>query len=109
MDFKELIMSVTGGLSWVKRRLRSKKRARPRRGSALGGIRDWLLEDRCLLSGILMPGSSVGSLSQVLWNGGPELGNGPLNPGQDATPPAPDQLAPGLKTLTLTNNSTSTI
>jgi hypothetical protein len=103
-------MSRTNWLSWLHNRSLSQKYARRRRRApVLGGVRDWLLEDRCLLSGIMMPGSSVGSLSQVLWNGGPELGNGPLNPGQDAAPPAPDQLAPGLKTLTLTNNSASTI
>ena len=37
------------------------------------------------------------------------MGNGALNPGQATSPPAPDQLAPGIKTLTLTNNSASTI
>jgi hypothetical protein len=35
----------------------------------LGGIRDWLLEDRCLPSGIKLPMPTVASIGAVLYNG----------------------------------------
>src|SRR6185437_9314383 len=98
-------MSVTGGQSWVKRRLSSKKRARSRRGSPLGGICDWLLEDRCLLSGLgvvdpQVPLGSTTALNQIFWNGG-----APLNP--NGLPGI--TAAPTMKTITITNTTNQTI
>jgi hypothetical protein len=97
--------------SLTSRLLTRRTRSGRRGGQLLASVlhRDWRLEDRFLPAGLLMPTSSVGALSQVLWNGGAQLGNGPLNPGQNPSPPAPDQAAPGFKTLTLTNNSADTI
>jgi hypothetical protein len=84
-------MPVTGLLSWLKHRSRTPKAARRRRPVLLGGLSDWLLEDRCLLSAdpifpIDTPG--ITKLDQVLYNGvtGTEQ-----------------------KTLTITNNSSQTI
>ncbi len=49
-------MSVNGWLSWLKIRSLSQKYAGRRRKTVLlGGIYDWLLEDRCLLSGSPIP------------------------------------------------------
>src|SRR5262249_34664069 len=50
---------------------------------------------------VLMPASSVGTLSQVLWNGGPAFPGGTINQGQNPSPPAPD---PSYQTITVTNN-----
>jgi hypothetical protein len=49
-------MSVSSCLSWLKNRSLSQKDTRRRRNPVLlGGIADWLLEDRCLLSGTPFP------------------------------------------------------
>ncbi|HEY7427555.1 MAG TPA: hypothetical protein VH682_25210 [Gemmataceae bacterium] len=94
-------MSVSDGLSWVKRRLRFKKRSRSRRGSPLGDIRDWLLEDRCLLSGVVpVPVNSNTPLNQIFWNGGASLNPNGV-PGINA--------APTVKTITITNTTDQTI
>ena len=86
-------MARTNWLSWLKNRSLSKKRIeRPRRDPVLlGGVRDWLLEERCLLSGdIYLPDNTQGidNLTQVLYNGVTGI----------------DQ-----KTITITNNSDQTI
>jgi hypothetical protein len=85
IDFREFAMSVTGCLSWLKNRSLSQKDARRRRNSVLlGGIADWLLEERCLLSNStpfpllnasLPPTAAnintVGSISDVFYTGVP--------------------------------------
>jgi hypothetical protein len=58
-------MSRTNWLSWLKNRSRSQNFGRRRRNSVLlGGIRDWLLEDRCLLNGATMPTVTVNDQPQ---------------------------------------------
>lgn len=80
-------MFLSGWLSGLKPRARSTRRARPRHGP-LGGIRDWLLEDRCLLAivpPVPVPGGSNTALNQIFWNGGAA----PLNP-----PPVSSRASP---------------
>jgi hypothetical protein len=87
-------------LTWLKDRPRSRKwDRRPRRDrvrQALVG--DWLLEDRCLLAGLVMPSDTVPSsvgVSGVLYDGGL------------VTPtPSTQQY---VKHITITNNSPETI
>jgi hypothetical protein len=84
-------MSATGLLSWIKQRSRTPKAARRRSPVRLGGLNDWLLEDRCLLSaGPTLPTDTPGvtKLDQVMYNG----------------VTGTDQ-----KTLTITNDSSQTI
>src|SRR5262249_23698514 len=92
---------------WLKPRSRTTHRARPRRGSPLDGIRDWLLEDRCLPSapgaGVTdpeVPGNSNNKLGQIFWNGGEALNSEGV---KNIT------AAPTLKTITITNTSNQTI
>ncbi|HEY7313353.1 MAG TPA: hypothetical protein VH643_28650 [Gemmataceae bacterium] len=87
---------------WLKPRSRSIHRSRRRRGDSLGGIRDWLLEDRCLLSGVLVPGNSNTPLKDLFWNGGAPQQGAPYT-GPIVT------AAPTVKTITITNNSDQTI
>jgi hypothetical protein len=80
-------MLVTRSLSRLKNRSLSRKCARRRRHAPLlGGVRDWLLEERCLPSSgpILLPVPTASSIAQVLYNG--VSGN-------------------YVKTITITNNS----
>jgi len=91
-------MLVSG---WLKLRSSSTHRARPCRRNPLGGIRDWLLEDRCLLSGVVpVPGNSNTPLNQLFWNGGALLNPNGV-PGINA--------APTVKTITITNTTAQTI
>jgi hypothetical protein len=81
------------------------KRRAPRRGGtplSENGARDWLLEDRCLPSSSPVPMPSppnASGLKQIFWDGGV-----PLNP---ASPYQSFQQTPPVKTITITNNSTS--
>lgn len=62
------------------------------------GLRDWLLEDRCLMnSDPLVPTGSTTALSNIFWHGGT-----PLN---DQSP-FQNVAAPPVKTITIQNNST---
>jgi hypothetical protein len=85
-------MLLTGRLSWLKNRSLSHNRPRRRRRPVLlGGVSDWLLEDRCLLSGDpVLPADTTGitTIAQVVYNG----------------VTGTDQ-----KTITITNNSSQTI
>jgi hypothetical protein len=79
-------MAVNDWLSG-KNRSRSRKRARRRGPVLLGGVRDWHLEERCLLSSdISFPTDTPGvvSLSQVMYDG---------------------VTGTDVKTITITNNS----
>jgi hypothetical protein len=68
-------MLVNGWLSWLMNRSGSQTSARGRSRDPVlqNGIRDWLLEDRCLLSGIVMPSNTVSmhdfADGKVLYNG----------------------------------------
>src|SRR5579883_3022218 len=110
IDFREFAMSVTSCLSWLKNLSRSQKYARRlrRRAMLLGGISDWLLEDRCLMSStpVLVPTTTLiagtNSTNSIFWNGGQALpGNAWTGSNSLAAPPA--------KTITIQNNSTETI
>ncbi len=83
-------MSVTGLLSWMKRRSRKAAPPHRRHPVRLGGLNDWLLEERCLLSANpTLPMDTPGiTLDGVLYNG----------------VTGTDQ-----KTLTITNNSSQTV
>ena len=84
-------MLFTGWRSWLKKRLRSTKTVTRRRETRFVP-QLLILEDRCLpANGILMPVSSVGTLSQVLWNGGPAFPGVTINPGQNRIPSHPHQ------------------
>jgi hypothetical protein len=92
-------MSRTNWLSRLTNRSRSPKGARPRRHRApLGAVRDWLLEDRILMSATIFVGTNsyqvptVNSPTQVLFLGGTAKGQ------NWGTVPR--------KLLTFTNNST---
>lgn len=94
-------MSFAKWLWLLNVRLRSQKQ-RPRRPiNPLSGLVDWVLEDRCLLSGgVLVPTGSTTALNQIMWDGGQ-----PLNPNgkTDVT------QAPPMKTVTFTNTTNQTI
>src|SRR5579885_770035 len=80
-------MTINPWLSAFKNRSRSRKGARRRGPVLLGGVHDWLLEDRCLLSGdIALPTDTPGitSVAQVLYDG---------------------VTGTDVKTITITNNS----
>ena len=64
-------MWVTGWLMRsCSRSMTCTRRQRRRRDAPLqGSIRDSLLEDRCLLSAIVMPSSTVSSTGAVLYDG----------------------------------------
>ncbi len=84
-------MLVTGWLSSLKDRSRSQRRARRRDLVLQSWIRDAFLEDRCLLSGIVMPCNTVATdigVSGVLYDG---------------------VTGQFVKQITITNNSTQTI
>jgi hypothetical protein len=69
-------MSLSRWLSRFRARLQSQKRPRRRPIHSLSGLRDWELEDRCLLSGgVPAPTPSGGwtALSKIMWNGGDPL------------------------------------
>jgi hypothetical protein len=67
--FKEFAVPVIFWRSWMKRRLLSKKRHPRRSVNPLSGLQEWLLEDRCLLSGGLVASPNVGPQSQVIYVG----------------------------------------
>ncbi|MBY0526638.1 MAG: hypothetical protein K2R98_24795 [Gemmataceae bacterium] len=99
-------MFLNGWLSWLKAQSRSTKRAPSRRCSPLseGGVRDWLLEDRCVPA-VAFPTPNA-RLNQIFWHGGaPLAGANDFPPGgiPSATTPPP------LKTVTFYNNSPVTI
>lgn len=60
-------MARTNWLSWLKNRSHSQKYAPRRRQTSmlLGGVRDWLLEDRCLLSAALTPSPNLNVIDQT--------------------------------------------
>src|SRR5262249_46222319 len=66
-------MLITSRLFWLKNHSLSRKRARHRNAPLLlGGVRDWLLEDRCLLSSgtpVQLPTPTVASLDKVFYDG----------------------------------------
>lgn len=98
-------MLVRSLLSWLKPRS-STHRVRRRRSHPLSerGLRDWLLEERCVPSSDpVLPGNN-GNLTNIFWNGGASFNpNFPVYPNPGGNPPP--AAAPPAKLLTITNNN----
>lgn len=116
-------MLRTNWLSWLKNLSASQKSTdRRRRPASLGGIRDWLLEERCLLSATLTPNSNLNVTDQTkiyvaganngdpytLTNVGSGAGKVIYLSGPSNNPKYPDaNFSVSNKLVTFTNNSSN--